>query len=124
MMTPSSVSAVTSRHAGKVFAAREQRVVAAHLELLGQALENADAAVAHGGRLAVHGVIEHAQFAAERLHNALQAQADAEHRARPGAPRSSPGRARRNRAGRPGPGEIRIRFGATCAISSGGKPAR
>ena len=28
----------------------------------------------------MHGVVEHAQLAAERLHNALQSQADAEHR--------------------------------------------
>src|ERR1017187_5909389 len=65
---------------GEGFAARVQRVIAAHLEFLRQTLENAQAAVAHHGALAVHGVIEDAQLAAERLDNALQSQAHAEYR--------------------------------------------
>ena len=60
--------------------------------------------------LAVHGVVENAEFATERFHNPLQAQADAKERdAEIHAcfisaliPKSE---------GRPGPGEIRSRSG-------------
>jgi hypothetical protein len=59
---------------------RVERMIAAHLETLRQSFEHTRAASAHPRRLAVHGVIEHAQLAAERLHHALQSQAHAEHR--------------------------------------------
>ena len=35
--------------------------------------------MAHGGRFAVHRVVEHAELSTERLDDALQAQADAKH---------------------------------------------
>src|ERR1035441_2331015 len=65
---------------GEGFAAREQRVIATHLKLFGQAFEDSDAAVADGGRLAVHGVVENAELAAKGFHNALQAETNAEDR--------------------------------------------
>ena len=51
--------------------ARVEGVVAAYLKFLGQSLEDAHSAVAHHGTLAVHGVVEHVQVAAECFHNAL-----------------------------------------------------
>jgi len=55
-------------------------VVAAYLKFLGESCEDTDSAVAHHGALAVHGVVEHVQVAAECFHNALQSQAHAEYR--------------------------------------------
>ena len=60
--------------------AREQRVVAAYFEAFGQPFEDAHIAMNHGGRLAVHRIVEHAQFAAERFYDSLQSQAHAKHR--------------------------------------------
>src|ERR1039458_2253831 len=56
---------------GQRFTSGEERMIAAHLKLRGQAFKHAHAAMADGGGLAVHGVIEHAQFAAEGFDDAL-----------------------------------------------------
>ena len=45
MMTPSSLSAVTSRHAGQLFANREQGMIAAYAEFFRQTFENTHAAM-------------------------------------------------------------------------------
>ena len=80
-MTPSSVSAVTSKTVGKPFADGVERVIAADLQVLGQALEHAATPLCLDERvLAVHRVVEHAEFAAERFDDALQAKAYAEDR--------------------------------------------
>ena len=49
----------------KCFTAREQRVVAADLEPLRQTFEYAEVAVGDLGRLAVHGIVQDSQLAAE-----------------------------------------------------------
>ena len=80
MITPSVGFGGHFQARGEGFGLREQRVVAAHLKLLRHAGEDADAAVPHGGRLAVHGIVEHAQLPAESFHDTLQAQTHSEHR--------------------------------------------
>src|SRR6185503_15892328 len=61
-------------------ATREQRMVAAHLKLLGHAFENSQTAMTDRGRLSVHRIIQNAQLAAERLDDPLQAETHAEDR--------------------------------------------
>ena len=110
MMTPSSVSAVTSRHAGQ--ASRGRRTASDSGRpgtLSGRPSKTPYAVMLDERRLAVHRVVEHAQLAAERLDDALQAEADAEHRDAAAARRAGPGRARRNRRG--GPGRARSESG-------------
>ena len=74
----------------------------------------------------MHRVIEHAQFAAECLHDALQSEADAEHRnvrARRRSDAPTPGTPKSR--GRPGTGRDQDQMsGAISSISSSGKPAR
>ena len=65
---------------GKVSPARKQRMIAAHLETLGKSLKDALRLGVTQDGLPCIGIIQHAQFAAECLHHALQAQAHAEHR--------------------------------------------
>ena len=61
---------------------RRERVVAARVERLGQAGEEAGAVVAHRARLAVQQLARVADLAAERLDDRLVAEADAERRRR------------------------------------------
>ena len=49
----------------------EQRMIAAYLETFRQSFKNPHAGMSHPRRLAMHGVIQHAQSAAKRLHYAL-----------------------------------------------------
>ena len=58
----------------------EQGVITANLEALRQALKDALILMDHERWLTVHGIIQHAQLAAKRLHDSLQAQADSKHR--------------------------------------------
>ena len=57
-----------------------KRVVAADLDFFRQALENSFAAMAHHRRLAMHRIRQHAELAAKCLDDALQTQANSEHR--------------------------------------------
>ena len=58
----------------------KQRMVTAHSEAIGEALEHAEIAVRDVRSFPMHGVIQNIQFPAERLDNALQTEAYAEDR--------------------------------------------
>src|SRR6266496_1625831 len=62
------------------FADGVERMVAAHTEGLREAFKYAEIAVRDHRRLAVHGIVEDCEFAAERFDDALQAEADTERR--------------------------------------------
>ena len=99
-------------------ARRRERVVAAGLERLGEAVEEAAAVVVDRARLAVDESLRLADLAAEGLDDRLVAEADAERRHARGR---AGGRSRATRprpAGRPGPGETTRCDGPSRSASS------
>src|SRR6185503_11176543 len=67
-------------HGRKLLRYSVKRMIAAYAEFLRQTLKHPHAAIPYHRRLAMHGISQHAQFAAESLYHALQSQAHAEHR--------------------------------------------
>src|SRR5216684_4228459 len=64
----------------KCLAPGEQRVIPSNFKTRRQSFENTFTLMNHNRRFAVHRIVEHPQFAAKRLHDSLQTQANAEHR--------------------------------------------
>src|SRR5260370_41588623 len=64
----------------KCLAPGEQRVVASNFKACRQSFENTFTLMNHNRRFTVHRIVEHAQFAAKRLNDSLQPQANSEHR--------------------------------------------
>ena len=94
--SPSSANAVGSSDVGQP--RRRERVVAARLERIGQAVEQPAAVVPHRARLPVHELARVADLAAADLDERLVAEADAERRR--GGEEPLEDRARRARVGR------------------------
>ena len=106
-------------HVGQRVALDDQRVVAGRLERVGQTGEDADAVVADEGGLAVHHLRGADDLAPEHLADALEAEADAEHRDAPlGRGAGSASLEIPASTGGPGPGEIRMPSGGSRASAS------
>ena len=58
----------------------EEGMIPAHLKSLRKSFKYAFAGMRHPGSLAVHGIVQHSQSAAERLHHTLKAQTHSEYR--------------------------------------------
>ena len=80
MISPSSVSAVISRQSGNRVALDDERMIARRGKRIRHALEQIFSVVLNRRSLAVHHAVIHHDFRAERVPDALMAEADAEHR--------------------------------------------
>ena len=111
MMRPSARLRRDLEHVGQALSLDDQRMIARHLNALGQALEHALAGVADGRQLAVHGLGRADHLAAVDLADGLVAEADAEQR-----DLAAPALAMRSRQmpaslGVHGPGDSTMAFG-------------